>query len=97
MIAGIFIIAIYIIFQTAPTSVDLLALLSDASGPALLAVIVFGAIREWWVPGKTHRRMVEERDTLLKLALRGTTLTERTVRASEAFATTTEASENDNA
>lgn len=53
----------------ADQSLDLIKLISTASAPTLLAVIVVGAFREWWVPGPTHKRTVDERDALLKLAL----------------------------
>lgn len=89
---------VWVIFQTAPTSSnDIFALISDASGPALLAVIVFGAWREWWVPGTTHRRMVNERDQLLRLLLRNTHVTERTVKSAEQFIETSTGQEEINA
>lgn len=62
---------------------DLLTSLRDASGPTVLAVIVIGAIREWWVPGATHRRIVRERDDLLQLALRSTHTLDRAVSIAE--------------
>ncbi len=68
--------------QVAPP-VDFFTLLSDASGPLLMAVIIWGAIKEWWVPGVTHRRTVQERDQLLKLAVRGTNVLDKTLSAAE--------------
>lgn len=72
------------LFQTA-NELELIPLISDLTAPALMAIIIWGAIKEWWVPGKTHRRMVAERDELLRLALRGTTITKKTVEAAETF------------
>jgi hypothetical protein len=71
--------------------VDIITILADASGPLFMAIVIWGAISEWWVPGRTHRRMVAERDELLKLALHGTRTAERSVRVAE---TITEAANN---
>lgn len=57
---------------------DWITILGHASGPVLLGIIVIGAIQEWWVPGRTHRRTVAERDALLQLALHATEITGRT-------------------
>lgn len=74
------------IFQAAP-SPDILTWLADNIGTfVLLIVIVWGAIKEWWVPGVTHRRMVDERNELLRLALKGTRVAEKTVQAVETIA-----------
>jgi hypothetical protein len=76
--------AIDIFAQTTGQSTnDIIYILSRGSGPAVLSVIVVGAIREWWVPGATHRRMVDERNELLRLAIRSQKTTERTVRIAE--------------
>lgn len=34
--------------------------LSQGGVIVLLSVIVVGAVREWWVPGVTHRRLLAE-------------------------------------
>lgn len=60
-----------------PTVADLVDLLANASGPTLLAIIIIGAIREWWVPGKTHRRTIEERDHMMELLFRSTSTTDK--------------------
>lgn len=61
----------YAVFAAADPSTDIVSLISKAGAPTLLAIIVVGAMKEWWVPGPTHRRMVKERDELLRLALSG--------------------------
>lgn len=62
---------LFYLFTAAADGTDIVTLLSKASAPTLLAIIVVGAMKEWWVPGPTHRRMVKERDELLRLALSG--------------------------
>lgn len=60
-----------LILAVVEPGVGFVDLLSKASGPTFLAIVVVGAINEWWVPGRTHRRIVAERDELLRLALVG--------------------------
>jgi hypothetical protein len=62
---------LFYMLSAADPNTDIITLLSKASVPTVLAVIVVGAMREWWVPGTTHRRTVRERDALLNLALQG--------------------------
>ena len=38
--------------------------------------VVVGAVRGWWVPGRTHDRVLAERDRLLELALASQSTTE---------------------
>lgn len=43
------------------TDTDLLRYVADNAGTFfLLIVAVFGAYREWWVPGPTHRKQIAE-------------------------------------
>lgn len=59
------------------------AYISHASGPALMAVIIVGALREWWVTGKQYERIVGERDQLLSMALRQLETQERALKVAE--------------
>lgn len=79
-------IALSVLAQAGEPTTDIIALISDASGPLLMAVIIWGAIKEWWVPGRSHRRIVDERDKLLELAIRGTRVVEKSVQAAETIA-----------
>lgn len=75
-----------IMFFSSDPSADWVKLLSSASGPTVMAVIIIGAIKEWWIPGKTHRRTVAERDALLKLALDGQEIGTRALDAASVIA-----------
>jgi hypothetical protein len=46
--------------------------------PALL-IAIWGAIKEWWVPGKTYRRALAEGEQWRLLALKGTGIAEKAV------------------
>lgn len=46
--------------QTRPR--DFLDYALDGSIIGLMAIIVIGAVYEWWVPGRTHRRTIAEKD-----------------------------------
>lgn len=72
-----------------PTN-DVFSLLADASGPMLMAIIIWGAIKEWWVPGAVFRRVLAERDEWKTLALASRQLTERTVNVAETIVDKTE-------
>jgi hypothetical protein len=56
-----------------------LNLLTEASGPTLMAVIVLGALREWWVPGAHFKRVVAQRDEILDLLVENQLHTQRVV------------------
>lgn len=45
----------------------------------LLAAIVVGALNEWWVPGKTYRRALDESHRWRDLALKGSGIAEKAV------------------
>jgi hypothetical protein len=62
-----------VLAQTAP---ELLEWINAGGVVGLLVVIVAGALRGWWIPGKTHDRVIAERDRLLELALASTSATE---------------------
>lgn len=66
---------------------DWISVLSRGSGPVLMAVIIVGAIRRWWVTGTEHREAVAQRDRLFELALKSTNTTERVVSLAEERAT----------
>jgi hypothetical protein len=51
--------------------------------PALL-IAIWGAIKEWWVPGKTYRRALDDADKWRALALRGSGIAEKAVELAEA-------------
>lgn len=78
------VVGLYALLAADPGT-DFISLLSRASGPVILAVLVFGAIKNqpWWVPGTTHREVVKQRDELLALALKSTQTTERVVTLAE--------------
>lgn len=66
----IFALTLYLFFLgAADPNISFVEVLKNASAPTLMAVIVVGAINEWWVPGRSHRRIVAERDELLKLVI----------------------------
>ena len=68
---------------TEPSADSFFQLLSDASGPTLMAIIIVGALREWWVPGKHFTRVVLQRDELIELMARQTFASERMANAAE--------------
>ena len=70
LIPLIFIIYAWLAVVNPDQPQDLISYIANVSGPVLMAIIIVGAIREWWVPGSVHRRTVVERDQLLELALR---------------------------
>lgn len=45
----------------------------------VLAVIVVGALNEWWVPGKTYRRALADAERWRDLAMRGSGIAEKAV------------------
>lgn len=61
----------------------LIDIIQSAGVIGLLVVVVYGAIKEWWVPGKTHKRCLDERDQLLNLALRQANAAEKAVSLAE--------------
>lgn len=53
----------------------------DAAGTiGLLVVIVFGALKGWWVPGWAYKNALREIEQWKDLALTGTEIAERLVR-----------------
>lgn len=44
------------------TLTELISWIRDGGVIALLTIIVWGSYKEWWVPGTTHRRALDERD-----------------------------------
>lgn len=48
----------YVLAQA--SSGEMLAYIERGGIIGLLIIIVVGAIREWWVPGATHRRLLAE-------------------------------------
>jgi hypothetical protein len=55
---------------------ELLEWINAGGVVGLLVAVVAGALRGWWVPGKTHERVIHERDRLLELAIASTVTTE---------------------
>lgn len=51
--------------------------LQQAPVVVVLIVAVYGAWREWWVPGPTHRRVLQQRDEFMQLLLRSTVTAEK--------------------
>ena len=62
---------------------QLIDIISSGGVVGLLAVVVVGALKEWWVPGRVHRRAVAEKDFWRSHALRSTSLAEAAVRLAE--------------
>lgn len=65
------------------SAAELFSLLETGGTVALLVVVVFGAWKEWWVPGPAHKRRVteltQERNEWKDMALRGVNATEKAV------------------
>ena len=62
---------------------DFISLISDASGPALMAVIIVGALKRWWISGSEYRRVLAERDRFLELALRSQNTADKALSVAE--------------
>jgi hypothetical protein len=62
-----------------PSATGFLDLITEASGPTLMAIIVVGALREWWVPGAHFKRVTAQRDEILELLVQNQLVTERVV------------------
>jgi hypothetical protein len=45
--------------------------------------VIVGAMRGWWIPGRTHDRVVAERDRLFELALASTVTAETSAKVME--------------
>lgn len=56
---------------------------NKATGLVVLVVIVFGAIKGWWVPGYQYKKIVQERDQFLDLALKSQETSSRALDAAE--------------
>jgi hypothetical protein len=52
-------------------------LLQQAPVVVVLIVALYGAWKEWWVPGPTHRRVIVQRDEFMRLLLRSTITAEK--------------------
>jgi hypothetical protein len=63
-----------------PSPFEFVGLIRDAGVIGILAVIVIGALREWWVSGVQYRRVLNERDELQMELLRVLGLTDRATR-----------------
>lgn len=63
--------------------VTLIDIVSQGGLVALLTIALFGAVREWWVPGPIHRRLLSEsharEQEWKRMALEGTNLADRAV------------------
>lgn len=53
----------WILAQT--PSQDFLDYALDGSIVAIMAIIVIGALREWWVPGTAHRRAISDKEKII--------------------------------
>jgi len=62
---------------------QLFDIISSGGVVGVLTVIVVGALKEWWVPGKVHRRVVTEKDFWRSHALKSTNLAEAAIRLAE--------------
>lgn len=56
---------------------------NKTTGIVLLVVIVYGAIKEWWVTGRQYKRIVTERDQLLDLLLKQQEITQKGLETAE--------------
>lgn len=63
-----------------PSPFELVGLIRDAGVIGILAVIVIGALREWWVSGVQYRRVLQERDELQRELFHVLGLTDRATR-----------------
>jgi hypothetical protein len=68
----------------AQSSAEILEWLNAGGVVGLLVLIVAGSLRGWWVPGRTHDRVVAERDRFLELATRSTVATEQATKVMQA-------------
>lgn len=50
----------YVIAQATTAPVNMMDYIERGGIIGLLTIIVVGALREWWVPGATHRRLLAE-------------------------------------
>lgn len=53
---------------------DLIQTISDAGTLGLMAVIIYGAAKEWWVWGWLYKELRQERNYWRDIALRATDL-----------------------
>lgn len=58
-----------LIAATVETDKSLVEWVASASGPTLMAVIIVGALRGWWIPGKTHDKITAEKDMAFEKAV----------------------------
>ena len=60
-----------------PTSDWLDKVLGPGGALVLALVVIFGAIRKWWVPGWVYADVVRERDMYREMALKGVSAAEK--------------------
>lgn len=63
-----------------PGAGEFVGIIRDAGVIGVLAIIVVGALREWWVSGDQYRRVLRERDELQRELFSLLGLTERATR-----------------
>lgn len=74
----------YSIAASSPSSPDeLYNYANKTTGIVLLVIIVYGAIKEWWVTGRQYKRIVVERDQLLDLLLKQQEITQKGLETAE--------------
>jgi hypothetical protein len=63
--------------------VTILDIVTQGGLVGLLLLIIFGIVREWWVPGPLHRRLLAEsharEQEWKKMALEGTAIADKAV------------------
>lgn len=64
-------------------AISLIDLLSTGGNLTLLAIIILGALREWWFTGAAFQRMKLDRDEWKALALDSMQTTDRAVELAE--------------
>lgn len=72
---------VYAADEAAP--LDIINYADKITGIAVLIVIAYGAIKQWWVPGREYRRIVQERDRLLDLVLKSQEVGQRALETVE--------------
>lgn len=52
------------------TFAEVLGWIRDLGSLAILSLIVWGAVQDWWIPGTHHRKVLEERDEQIRILRR---------------------------
>ena len=60
---------------------DVWVLINQGGGAAFMFVAIVGALRGWWVPGYLYRRLQEDYDRLMELALTGSSMAKELTKA----------------